>query len=94
MSEDTALLDFSKPRKQRFQWETIFATAHLHSGPGRASVCISNTKPPHETAWNVFQTDKEKILAAADRHGYRQQNQEGRSISFVHPTRMGIRFSL
>lgn len=87
-------IDATKPRKHRFNWDRAFALAHLHSGPGMASHCISNTKPPHETAWNVYQQDKEKIQDAAARHGYKQLNFTGNSISFVHSTRKGERFTL
>lgn len=75
-----------------FDWDTIFATAHLCSDPGMASVCISNTKPAHESAINVFMEDKVKILAAAKKYGYKQLNETGRSVSFVHATRRGERF--
>lgn len=70
-------------------WDTMFATAHLTSGPGMASLCIQNAKPPHETAFNLFQRDKAAILAAASKHGYRQINETGKSISFVHSTKRG-----
>jgi len=64
-------------------WMKTFSEAHLHSWP-TASLSIQNTKPPHETARNIFQDDEREIMAAAATHGYRIVSPpRARVVSFV-----------
>lgn len=87
---------FARIVLSKFNWDEIFRDAHLNSGSpeGRspASLCIQNVKPSHETAVNTFQRDKKEILLAAHRYGYKQLNETGKVISFVHPEKRGVRF--
>jgi len=64
-----------------------FAEAHLHSWP-TASLSIQNTKPPHETARNIFQDDEREIMAAASKHGFRVVSPpKARVVSFLKPNK-------
>ena len=53
-------------------WMKAFADAHLGCWPpsAPASLCVSNRKPPHESARNVFKDDETQIAAAAKAHGF------------------------
>lgn len=74
-------------------WDKIFSQAHLSSGPGWASLCIANRKPPHETGENLFARDHALILSAAAKHGYKQQasTPNPRAVSFVNLNLRGRR---
>jgi hypothetical protein len=66
-------------------WDKTIAENHLHCWPPEhpAGFCVQNAKPPHETARNIWKEDKDRILAAAAKYGYRQIGTIGKSVSFV-----------
>jgi hypothetical protein len=68
-------------------WDKTIAENHLHTWPPDhpASFCVQAVKPPHETARNLFTDDKEQILKAAAKHGYKMVGTIGKSVSFVRP---------
>ena len=66
-------------------WLKTFREAHLHSWP-TASLSIQNTKPPHETARNIFKDDERDIMAAALHYGYRIISPpKAKVVSFINP---------
>ncbi len=67
----------------KIDWKKQFAEAHLHSFP-TAGLSIQNTKPPHESARNIFQEDEKEIMEAANAFGYRIVSQpKARVVSFT-----------
>lgn len=69
--------------KCREHWNVVFRDAHLRSWPAHSAL-ISNRKPPHETARNMFKDDEAVISNAAQRHGYTMQSDsKARVIRFV-----------
>lgn len=67
-------------------WMKAFAEADWHSWPQNAPVglCVSNRKPSHESARNVFKEDEAQIMAAAKAHGFRIVSPPGASVvSFI-----------
>lgn len=63
-------------------WDKAFAEAHLTSWP-TAGLCIQNVNPsPSQGSRNIFKEDKDFILAAAKKHGYRQMD-SGKVVSFI-----------
>jgi len=66
-------------------WDKVFSEAHLFSWP-TASLSVQNSKPPHESARNIFQMDKKKILQAAEKYGYKIISPDGsKVVSFLKP---------
>jgi galactokinase len=64
-----------KDSKFTKNWHKIFnETEH--------SLCISNSKAPHETARNVFKDDREEIEQAAKDNGFKCLG-IGKSVSFA-----------
>jgi hypothetical protein len=67
----------------RLDWNKIFGEAHMNSWPTE-SISIQNTKPPHETARNLFKDDEREIMVAAKNHGYRIVSPpKAKVVSFV-----------
>ena len=67
-------------KNDRFDWDFIFRTAHLTSGPNSHGLTVGKANPsPSRGMWNQ---DKEIIYAMATKYGYTAILDNPRVVSF------------